>query len=52
MEKITVREIFKEPEKFLNKEIKIEGWIRTLRASKNFGFIEVKFSNRLKTLHG
>lgn len=50
MEKITVREIFKEPEKFLNKEIKIEGWIRTLRASKNFGFIEVNDGTYFKNI--
>lgn len=50
MGKITIREIFKEPEKFLNKEIKIEGWIRTLRASKNFGFIEVNDGTYFKNI--
>ena len=39
--KVTIKEIFKETEKYLNKEVEIEGWIRTLRASKKFGFIEV-----------
>ncbi len=39
--KVTIKEIFKGTEKYLNKEVEIEGWIRTLRASKNFGFIEV-----------
>lgn len=47
--KTTINEIFKEPEKFLNKEIEIEGWIRTSRSSKKFGFIEINdgtfFSN-------
>lgn len=38
---IDIRDIFKESEKYLNKEIEIEGWIRTLRSSKRFGFIEV-----------
>ena len=39
--KTTIREIFKETEKYLNQEIEVEGWVRTLRASKNFGFIEL-----------
>ncbi|NMA86295.1 MAG: asparagine--tRNA ligase [Tissierellia bacterium] len=39
--KTTIREIFKETDKYLNQEVEIEGWIRTLRASKNFGFIEL-----------
>lgn len=47
--KLKIKEIFREPEKFLNKEVEIEGWIRTLRSSKKLGFIEVNdgtfFSN-------
>lgn len=39
--KITIKEIFKESEKYLDKEIVVEGWIRTLRSSKKFGFIEL-----------
>ncbi|NLW40152.1 MAG: asparagine--tRNA ligase [Tissierellia bacterium] len=38
---IDIRDIFKEPDKYLNKEVEIQGWIRTLRSSKRFGFIEV-----------
>ncbi len=37
----TVRQINEKPEEFFGKEIQLEGWIRTLRASKNFGFIEL-----------
>ncbi|MBN2899746.1 MAG: asparagine--tRNA ligase [Clostridia bacterium] len=36
-----VKEIFRNPEAFADKEIVVSGWIRTLRASKNFGFIEL-----------
>ncbi len=47
--KVNIKEIFREPEKFLNKEIEVEGWIRTSRTSKKFGFIEINdgtfFSN-------
>ncbi|MBU5292745.1 asparagine--tRNA ligase [Anaerosalibacter bizertensis] len=50
MERITVREIFKETEKYLNKEVQIEGWIRTLRSSKKFGFIEVNDGTFFKNI--
>lgn len=36
-----VKEIFRNPDAFAGKEIVVSGWIRTLRASKNFGFIEL-----------
>ena len=39
--KTTIKEIFRETEKYLNKEVEVEGWIRTLRSSKRFGFIEL-----------
>ncbi len=42
MDLVTVREIFKNREEYLNKEIKIGGWIRSLRDSKTFGFIVLK----------
>ncbi|MCC8026094.1 MAG: asparagine--tRNA ligase [Clostridium sp.] len=41
MELITVRELYKHPEDYLNKEITVGGWIRSLRDSKAFGFIVV-----------
>ena len=41
MKDITVRNLFKETNKFKNKEITIEGWVKTLRDSKTFGFIEL-----------
>ncbi|MCR2042864.1 asparagine--tRNA ligase [Anaerosalibacter massiliensis] len=50
MEKATVKEIFKDSEKYLNNEIQIEGWIRTLRSSKKFGFIEVNDGTFFKNI--
>ena len=38
---ISIREIFNNPEDFLDKEIVLSGWVKTSRASKNFGFIEL-----------
>ncbi|MCF6464122.1 asparagine--tRNA ligase [Clostridium sp. Cult1] len=47
--KVNIKTIYNETEKYLNKEILTEGWIRTLRSSKKFGFIEINdgtfFSN-------
>ena len=36
---MTIREIYKNSEQFLNKEVKLGGWIRSIRGSKHFGFL-------------
>lgn len=41
MKLVTIRDIFKEPKKYIDQEITIGGWIRSLRDSKTFGFIVV-----------
>ncbi|MBS4534613.1 asparagine--tRNA ligase [Clostridium sp. D2Q-14] len=41
MKTTLIREIYKNKEDFSDKEIKVSGWIRTSRGSKNFGFIEI-----------
>lgn len=41
MDKVTVKSLYRETEKYLEKEIEISGWVRKLRAQKNFGFLEV-----------
>lgn len=41
MQSVTVQQIFRETEKFLNQKLEISGWVRTIRTSKSFGFIEV-----------
>ena len=41
MENITVKKLYNETKDFANKNITIEGWVRTIRDSKNFGFIEL-----------
>lgn len=48
--KLTVREILKNNENFLNKDIIIEGWIKTSRASKNYGFIELNDGSSFTSL--
>lgn len=40
MEKLTtVRGIFKDKESFADKEVKVGGWVKSIRDSKDFGFI-------------
>ena len=38
---ISVRSLFKDTDAYAGKEIKVGGWVRNLRASKNFGFINL-----------
>ena len=42
MDLVTVRQIYKDREQYLNKEISIGGWVRSLRDSKAFGFIVLR----------
>lgn len=41
MENTLVKSLFRETEKYLDKEIHLTGWIRKIRDQKNFGFIEL-----------
>ena len=50
MERINVKELYRESEKYLNDTVLIKGWIRTLRVSKTFGFIEVNDGTFFKNI--
>ena len=41
MDLVTVRELYKNRDAYLGKEISIGGWVRSIRDSKAFGFIVV-----------
>ena len=41
MQSVTVKKIFRETDLFLNQKIELSGWVRTVRSSKAFGFIEL-----------
>lgn len=49
MQNTLLKEIFRETDKFGGKKVLVSGWIRNIRISKNFGFIELNdgsfFSN-------
>ena len=38
---VTIREIFRNREEYLNKEISVGGWVRSNRDSKSFGFVVI-----------
>ena len=46
----TVREIYKEREQYLDKTITVAGWVRSIRDSKNFGFMVLHDGTFFETL--
>lgn len=50
MEKITIKDLYRNTEKYLDKEVEISGWVRTVRDSKTFGFIELNDGSFLNNL--
>ncbi|MDD4368586.1 MAG: asparagine--tRNA ligase [Oscillospiraceae bacterium] len=41
MERTTVRELYCEPQSYAGKQVRLAGWAKTVRAQKNFGFIDL-----------
>ena len=39
MELVTVRDLFKHTADYVGKTVSVGGWVRSVRASKTFGFI-------------
>ncbi|PRR77922.1 Asparagine--tRNA ligase [Clostridium liquoris] len=50
MEKTYIKQLYRETDKFIDKEISISGWVRTERVSKNFGFIELNDGSFFKNI--
>ena len=52
---ISVRSLFKETDAYAGKQIKVGGWVRNLRASKTFGFINLSdgtFFSQVQVVYG
>ena len=47
---ISISEIYKKPESFSDKEVVVAGWVKTIRASNKFGFIELGDGSCFKPL--
>ena len=50
MREITIRKLFKNTTDYINKTISIEGWVKSLRDSKTFGFIELNDGTFFKNI--
>jgi len=50
MKLTSIKEIYADPEKFHESQIRVGGWIRTLRDSKAFAFIELNDGSTVKNL--
>ncbi len=50
MDLTTVRELYRNTEKYIDKKVTIGGWIRNLRDSKTFGFLVINDGTYFETL--
>ncbi len=50
MENILIKDLFRDTKKYVGKDIKVSGWVRTVRDSKNFGFIELNDGSFFKNV--
>ena len=50
MDLTTVKSIYRNTAAYANKEVTLGGWIRTMRVSKNFGFIELNDGSFFKNI--
>lgn len=50
MDLTTVKSIYRNTAVYANKEVTLGGWIRTMRVSKNFGFIELNDGSFFKNI--
>ena len=50
MKNLVIRDLYKNTDKYIKKEITIEGWIKTVRDSKNFGFLEINDGSFFKNI--
>lgn len=50
MEKTTIKDLYRDTEKYIGQEVEISGWVRTVRDSKTFGFIELNDGSFLNNL--
>lgn len=47
---LEIKDLYRDKEQYMNKDVKVAGWIRTSRISKNFGFIELNDGSFFKNM--
>ena len=50
MKKLVVKDLYKNTNEYKDKEITLEGWVKTIRDSKTFGFIELNDGSFFKNV--
>ena len=50
MENIMVKQLYRNTKDYLEKEIQLSGWVKTIRDSKTFGFIELNDGSFFKNV--
>ena len=50
MKKLVIKDLYKNTNEYKDKEITLEGWVRTIRDSKTFGFIELNDGSFFKNV--
>ncbi len=50
MKKLVIKDLYKNTTEYKDKEITLEGWVRTIRDSKTFGFIELNDGSFFKNV--
>ena len=48
--KISVQKLYEKPQNLKNEVVTVEGWVRTIRSSKDFGFIELNDGTCFKNI--
>lgn len=47
---VTIRELYEKAEEYTDKIVTVGGWVRSVRGSKNFGFLVIQDGSHFKTL--
>ena len=50
MQNLLIKELYKNTENYFEKEVQVSGWVRTVRDSKSFGFIELNDGSFFKNV--
>lgn len=50
MKTLVIKDLYQDTKKYVNTEVTLEGWVRTLRDSKSFGFIELNDGSFFKNV--
>ena len=50
MTNVAIKDLFRKTSEYANKEVTLEGWTKTIRDSKTFGFIELNDGSFFKNV--